>query len=143
MRVPAHKDIKMIDSQGKWTGKYGVRGEKNFLDNPRAQEAALKDLTLELEKYVWTRDLNRHVGKQIRGIRKDITVSEGGLIAAMHAEGNRTVKQYFDWLKRHDWDSRTHVDDMPRELERHFKRAETRLRLFERIPYRPYPLLMQ
>ncbi|MEK9672711.1 MAG: hypothetical protein VW268_09440 [Rhodospirillaceae bacterium] len=74
------------ENTGQWTGKYGIKCEANFLNNPTAQEQAASDLHREHGKQLrnngaWTAAQN---GQKIWGIRVLIAVTESGLLAAAH-----------------------------------------------------------
>ena len=55
-----------------------------------------------------------------------------GLVAAAHRGGMGTVRKHIEWLKDNDWNSRDNERKMPDK----FKPVETRLRLFQDIPYK-------
>ena len=124
----------MKDGNGNWTGKYGVNSKEDFLDNPEAQKAALNDLTKRIEKFFKNQGLDRHITEQrkITGIKGEITITEAGLVAAAHRGGMGTVRKYIEWLKDNDWNSR----DNERKMPTRFKHVETRLRVFQDVPYR-------
>ncbi len=111
MRPGALTDTKMIDAQGNWTGKFGVRSWQEFLENPQAQEAAFSEWKGLLETSVQTHHLQR-LGKTITGLKADITVTESGLVAAMHIRGRAGVIRYFEWLENKGWNSRDHIQEI-------------------------------
>ncbi len=131
MRRPALLDVGMIRRDGSWTGKYGVNSAEDFLNSPRAQDAALKDLT-EIIETRYIKNYGSRIGKTIKGLEGDIVVSKGNLVGAVHKQGIGSVGKYFDWLEQNAWDSRANKQSMSDSA----KAVETRLRLLEGVPYR-------
>jgi hypothetical protein len=136
MRAPALIDIGLMTKDGRATGKYGINSWEDFLNNPDAQEAAMIDWTIVLEGYMQKYGVAARIGRTITGIKDKITITEGGLIAAMHKQGWRGTLRYLEWLEKHDWNSRDHQHDMQPDLKDGFLSIETRLRRFQDVPYR-------
>jgi hypothetical protein len=134
MRQGALRDTNMIDGQGNWTGKFGVRSWQEFLENPQAQEAAFSEWKKRLETSVRNNHLAR-IGKTITGIKGDISVTESGLVAAMHKRGPTGVIRYFRWLESKGWNSKDHQKEMPTDSRDSFLEIETRLREFQDVEY--------
>lgn len=132
MRRPALVEIGLLDENHFWTGKFGIRGWRDFLNNPDAQEAAMIQWAEKMEGYASNEGYLRHVGRRITGIKGDITVTEGGLIAAMHNVGGTGLRRYFEWLESHGWNSRRYEAEMPVR----FMPIEARLRAFQDVGYR-------
>lgn len=125
----------MIDAQGRWTGKFGVRSWQEFLENPQAQEAAFRELKGLLETSVQANHSQR-LGKTITGIRANITVTQAGLVAAMQKRGRGGVIEYFQWLESNGWNSRDHIQEIPPGNTRNrYLEIETRLREFQDVDY--------
>lgn len=122
MTSGALKDAKLIGDDGGWTGKYGIKSAEDFLDNPKAQEAAFRDFLKENEQR-----LQKHIGTNIKGVKADITVDDAALMAALHRAGPTKVGNYFAWLASVGGNSRDNyakMDDWNRKVE-------TRLREFQ------------
>jgi hypothetical protein len=136
MRKPALRDAGMMRADGSWTGKYGINNEIDFLNNPAAQNAALKDLADVIDGYIRDNGHSGRIGKTLKGVVEDFKISQSGLAAAIHRQGIGTVGQYFDWLEKNGWDSRAKIEALPEEQRNQFKSVETRLRLFRDVPYK-------
>lgn len=130
-RTGGLKDSGMMDMKtGDWTGKYGVNSWRDFLNNPQAQEAALKDWTQIIE----TRYMRKHLGQMgqtIKSDKGDITITPAGFIGACHHAGTKTMDEYFRWAAANNWDTRGKT--MP---DRDSKEIERRMQEFESIPHR-------
>ena len=66
--------------------------------------------------------------------KAEFEITEAGLAAAAHRYGADGTKEYLDHLKRHDWESKP--ETFPPGKERRYRAIETRLRTFEKAPYR-------
>ena len=75
---------------GKWTGKDGVWSKEDFLNNPRAQENAIREFHRKTWKYIKALGLDKYVGKTIKGIY----ITESGLIGGAHLLGAGNVKKF-------------------------------------------------
>ena len=135
----ALKDAGMIDNSDHWIGKYGVHSKNDFLNNPEAQRAALDDFALAAERELRNYGVMHYADQAttIHGVKADITVTTSGLVAAAHRIGAKTVKAYFDWLGQNGWNLHDNIENISNpHVKEHFKWVETRLRLFQNIPYR-------
>jgi hypothetical protein len=69
---------------GRWTGKDGVNSKEDYLNNPKAQERAVRFFARRNWGYIRRLgSLQQYVGRTINGIR----VTESGLLAAVHLVG--------------------------------------------------------
>jgi hypothetical protein len=136
MRKPALQDAGMMWADGSWTGKYGINDDVGFLNNPAAQNAALKDLTDKIDGYVKKRGHIGRIGERIDGVLENFKVSQSGLAAAVHKEGIGMVGRYFDWLDQNGGNSHDNIEVLPQEQKDRFKAVETRLRTFRDVPYK-------
>lgn len=151
MRVPAMKDAGLIDEDGKWTGKYGLRSEADFLRHPEAQERAFADFMAQTEGYV--RQLAPGFeGRRIEGRFAPFEVTEAGLIAAAHRQGAGMLAPYFEFQEANNWKSGNFENipgpvaakiarlqegiANPQSADKVLRSIETRLREFSTIPYR-------
>lgn len=76
--------------EGKWTGKHNINSKEDFLNNPKVQDIAVKELFIRNWKYIRMIGLHKYLGTKIDGI--DITTS--GLIAGMHLVGLKGVSRF-------------------------------------------------
>jgi len=124
------------DGLGKWTEKArqsGVESDEDFLTKPDAQEKAFDDVLSSYEQEADKRGLFERVrrGEKITGIKGEITVTEAGIIAAMHRRGGPDVAKYFAEADKAKREKRGIRYDKPGV----FKQIETRLREFQNVPY--------
>ncbi|RUM61236.1 MAG: hypothetical protein DSY66_02670 [Persephonella sp.] len=75
---------------GEWTGKDGVWSKEDFLNNPRAQENAIREFHRKSWKYIRLLGLDKYVGKRIGGI----LITESGLLGGAHLLGAGNVKKF-------------------------------------------------
>lgn len=125
--------IKWRNPDGTWTekaGEYGVATDADFLNNPKAQEAAAKDMLRQYEKEAKGEGLYDRIGQKIEGKKGEIKITEAGIIAATHAEGATGTRRYMEKIEAVDFKSK----DLP--LTEKEARVETRLRIFQGVPYR-------
>lgn len=132
MKPNTLKGIEWRNPDGTWTEKarkYGVESDADFLKNPEAQEAAVKDMLGQYEKEAKTSGLYNHIGRTIEGKKAEIEVTEAGIIAAAHAGGAEGTRQYLNKIEAADYRSK----DLP--LTKNEERIETRFRIFQHVPY--------
>ncbi len=75
----------------------GVYNATQFLNDPVLQEKAFYT-NLARNKWILRRDIERFVGKQIKGVK----VTESGMLAAAHLAGPGNVKKYLRSWGRYD-----------------------------------------
>jgi hypothetical protein len=136
MRKGALQDAGMMRKDGSWTGKYGITNEIEFLNNPAAQDAALKDLADRIDGYIRDENHNGRIGKTIKGVLQDFKISQSSLVAAAHRQGIGRIGEYFAWLEKNGWNSRDNIEALPEKQKRQFKSVEYRLRTFRDVPYK-------
>ncbi len=138
MTEDALKDAGFKDRDtGEWTEKareLGVHKEEDFLKNPVAQEKALADSTAKKDEFLQKNGAKQHLGQKIDGIKAEFEITEAGLAAAAHREGAFAVRQYLDHQERHGWKS--DFDSLPKKKREIFEHIETRMRVFQDMPYR-------
>ena len=81
------------------------KSEADFLRNPKAQEQAMTDVMAEIKRQADTTPDNKgqrkdirlsgFIGKTFEGKKGWITVTEEGLLAAIHRRGAGEVRSYF------------------------------------------------
>lgn len=134
-------DAGLKNRDGSWRegNAAGVSSDDEFLKNRDAQDKALAQVLGEYGRQIKTAGADRVVGREIAGLRAQITVTESGLIAAAHRAGIGNLQTYLKRMEANDWDSRRAVASIERETEnpeerRKFedwhRRIETRLREF-------------
>ncbi|MDO5607793.1 MAG: peptidoglycan-binding protein LysM [Capnocytophaga sp.] len=69
---------------------YGIDNVDEFLNSPEQQEK-LFEVSLQRNKWMLRREINRYAGKWINGIR----ITESGILAAAHLAGVQSVKNFF------------------------------------------------
>jgi hypothetical protein len=75
-----------------WTGKNGIFSKEEFLDDPLAQERAVREYHRVLNGYISHYDLDKHIGKTIN----DVEITPGGLLAGAHLVGVGGLIDYID-----------------------------------------------
>ena len=75
---------------GEWTGKDGVWSKEDFLNNPQAQENAIREFHRKVWKYIKALDLDRYVGRTVGGIY----ITESGLLGGAHLVGVRSLAEF-------------------------------------------------
>ena len=75
---------------GEWTGKDGVWSKEDFLNNPQAQENAIREYHRKLWKYIKALDLDKYVGKTVGGVY----ITESGLLGGAHLVGVRNLAKF-------------------------------------------------
>ncbi|WP_044563692.1 hypothetical protein [Azospirillum sp. B4] len=114
-----------------WDTDFGrankIRNDDDFLNSEDAQESAIDVYRKELEHHV--RELDKeYSGKTFIGhLGEKITITKSGLVAAAHRAGIVRLRSY---LRKFNG-----ADTRGKNLTEHDKWVETRLRLFQNIPY--------
>lgn len=129
----ALEDIKWRDKNGVWSKASGIASDEEFLNNPLAQEIALKEYLARNEKILRYGGFEPPLGQVIRGLEGELTVTENGLAAAMHREGAPAVKRYLKALASQNWIS--DESQWPEKQRPMIRAIEDRLRDFADIPY--------
>jgi len=76
---------------GKYTGKDGVYTDKDFLNNPQAQENAMRIYKQKQWGYI-KGFAPEYSGKYINGIH----ITYSGMLAAAHLNGHAKLREYLD-----------------------------------------------
>ncbi|MCH7936033.1 MAG: hypothetical protein IH994_02945 [Proteobacteria bacterium] len=135
LRQGALQDAGLIDGQGRWTGKYGIRSIGDLRKNPEAQKRALVGALQAKHKQLRTNRSFDAVGHTFTGVLgQPITITEPGLLAAAHRQGAKGVRKYLGHMRKHNWRSNFSGID-PKEAIK-FKAIEKRLREFQNTPVR-------
>jgi len=133
MRNPALQDAGMVDADGNWTGKFGVKSGKDFLNNPEAQEKAFGAFMEKMESYVKKTGAFKSIGVEIKGLKANFKISKAGLMSAAHRQGQVNVAKYLEFQKANGWKS--DFSKLSPRQQGEFKSIETALRTYEHIPY--------
>ena len=135
MRKLALVDAGMIGDKGNWTGKHGVKNAHDFLNNPEAQERAFASYMAKTEGYLKHYGSYDEIGRSFPGkLGVGITVTENGLLAAAHRQGIGEVRSYLKHQRETGWTS--DFSNLDTDVKEIYESVETRLRLFQNIPYR-------
>lgn len=92
MGVAALQTAGFIDENGKWTGKMGVNSPEDYLNNPEAQEVAVKEFTESNWKTIKKLKLDRFIDTQ----RFGVTITKTALLGAAHIGGVNGVKRLLE-----------------------------------------------
>lgn len=130
----ALKAAGMKTPDGRWTGKYGIRSDQDFLADPEAQERALSDYLSDNDRQLLQNGSKSFIGRSIAGMEANFIITEAGLAGAAHRHGAPTVRQYLAHQQRTGW--RSDFSTLTEERRKTFKQVETRLRTFRNKPYR-------
>lgn len=84
---------KSNDFRGEWTGKHGIHSKEEFLNQPQAQEAAIRAYNRAQWSHIKNRHLDAHIGKQY-GEGPVLTAS--GLLAGAHLVGVGNLQKYLE-----------------------------------------------
>jgi hypothetical protein len=129
----ALRDIGWMNAEGGWTeaaARHGVTDEASFLATPAAQEAAMSAYLARQEAILDRGGTLGAVGLTIRGLDgREITLSEGALVAAAHRRGAGALARYLS--------HRTDTPDAPLSPAQRiaFESIEHRLRGFAEVAY--------
>lgn len=82
-------DLGYKDKKYKWTCKDDICSKKDFLNNPKIQEKALKEWVVILKKYLKSKKVYQYIGKEFNQIK----ITESGLLAASHLVGAGAVSK--------------------------------------------------
>lgn len=145
------RDSGWKDANNNWTDKArrnGVGSDEEFRNNVDAQELAAQDVFRRKEESLRGLGLGRYVDRTIEGTVSDFKVTEAGLLAGAHREGEGVVKAYLEHQTKNGWQSRfDNIDPkiaakfaiydksgkLIRTAEDRFRAVETRMRTFEKI----------
>jgi hypothetical protein len=133
-------DLGWRSAQGGWTPlaeRHGVRSEADFLANPAAQEAAMSHFLRRVEVQLERNGVMTRQGGSVRGLNgQEISLTEGGMVAAAHRRGSGMLARYLA--------HRTTTPDAPLSARERaaFQAVERRLQDFGQVAYaslRPQP----
>ncbi len=75
---------------GEWTGKDGVWSKEDFLNNPAAQENAIREFHRKMWSYIKAAGLHRYIGRTIGGVQ----ITESGLLGGAHLLGVGGLRKF-------------------------------------------------
>ncbi len=126
-------DLGWRNAQAGWTPlaqRHGVRSEADFLASPAAQEAAMSHFLRRVEVQLERNGVMTRQGAAVRGLNgEEITLTEGGMVAAAHRRGSGMLARYLA--------HRTHTPDAPLSARERsaFQAVERRLQDFGQVAY--------
>lgn len=144
------RSIGWKDSKGKWTSeaeKHGIKSDQDFLNSGDAQNTAGRQVFERKRKTLDDFGAFEKTGQNVKGLKADFSITENGLLAAAHREGEGVVLDYlkhqekngwksnFDNLdpKMRRWDLKDASGKVTRTAEDRFRAIETRIRTFENV----------
>lgn len=78
------------DYGGGWTGKFGIKSAKQFLNSERAQDKAMEEWLDVMWSYIELHDVDRYAWRDVGG--EQLTPS--GMLAAAHLLGAEALAKY-------------------------------------------------
>jgi hypothetical protein len=144
------RSIGWKDAKGKWTSeaeKHGIKSDQDFLKSESAQNTAGKQVFDRKRKALDNFGAFDKAGQNVKGLKAGFSITENGLLAAAHREGEGVVLDYlkhqekngwksnFDNLdpKMRRWDIKDASGKVTRTAEDRFRAIETRIRTFENV----------
>lgn len=138
LTLDALVDIGWKQSDGTWTGRFGITSDDAFLADPEAQKHAFAEYMERTRLNAEAVDLFSRLNQTIDGIVAPFEITEAGIMAAAHRRGAGKVKEYFDHIEATNW--RSDPSTFPSDMAKKFREIETRLREFSQDRYlRPFP----
>ncbi|MBF0166477.1 MAG: hypothetical protein HQL45_02500, partial [Alphaproteobacteria bacterium] len=147
-------DIGWKDDKGNWTDlakRNGVKSDADFRNDTSSQDKAAQQFFKRKEEALKTLGADKHKGQEVDGVAGKFKITDAGLVAAAHRDGQGVVKDYLDHQQKNGWKSDfSNIDpkvsarwdrkdawgNVTRSTEDRFRAIETRIRIFEKIPYR-------
>ena len=137
LRIIALKDVKLMDAEGNWTGRWGIRSKSQFLADSDVQNLAMTEFMRNNERYLHGArdelDVFDFRGQEIVGISGSFGVTPVGLMAAAHRWGAGGVRSYIDHQIENGWVS--DFEGLDKDTRDKFQAIETRLREFRKVAY--------
>ncbi|MBI5122030.1 MAG: hypothetical protein HZA67_13590, partial [Rhodospirillales bacterium] len=147
-------DIGWKDRKGNWTEeakRHGVKSDDDFKKSASAQDKAAQAYFEKKDAAINEIGAKKHIGQEIDGVVGKFKISEAGLAAAAHRDGEGIVRDYLKHQQKNGWKSdfnkidpnvaeRWAIKDrngnVVRTTEDRFRAVETRIRTFENVRYR-------
>ena len=127
-------DTGYLTKDNKWTGKNGIKSLEDFLSNPNIQEKILDEYMKVQHKYLSHFGQTNYLGAKYKGLKSNFTITDTGLLAAIHRTGIDYMNKFFQNLEKDengmyymDYNKITNPD-----LKTKFLWIETRMREFEK-----------
>lgn len=139
------------NAQGKWTAeaaKHGIKSNDDFLKSTEAQDVAAQDFFQKKAERLSSSGAMKKAGQRVVGVKGEFVVTEAGLLAAAHRDGEKVVNAYLRHQEKNGWTSRfdnldPNVKDsltlkdkngnVVRTAEDRLRAVETRIRRFEKV----------
>lgn len=127
-------DTGYLTKDNKWTGKNGIYSVEDFLNNPSIQEQILDEYMKVQYRYLSYFGETKYIGSKYKGLKFDFTITNTGLLAAIHRTGIDYMNKFFKHIEK-DKNGMYYMDygklNDP-DLKTKFLWIETRLREFEK-----------
>jgi hypothetical protein len=128
-------DAQWMSAQGYWNPSNGVLSAEDFLNNPEAQEDAMTDVMQRNDEQLEAKGVTRYIGQTYQGLNGSITVTQAGLSTAAHRQGATAVATYLSALEQNGWQSGPKVFGVFKDRSDTGPNIETRMRVFQDVPY--------
>ena len=99
-RKPAFQEIGFMDKNGNFTGKDGVNSISDFINTPKVQEKAVRELLKKNYNYMINYKVLHLLGNTISGKIADFPITISGMLAASHKEGGPMTAKYLKSLEK-------------------------------------------
>ena len=99
-RKPAFQEIGFMDKNGNFTGKDGINSISDFINNPKVQEKAVRELLKKNYNYMINYKVLHLLGNTISGKIADFPITISGMLAASHKEGGPMTAKYLKSLEK-------------------------------------------
>ncbi|MDK9721359.1 MAG: hypothetical protein OEL53_09275 [Rhodospirillales bacterium] len=147
-------DIGWKDRKGNWTEeakRHGVKSDDDFKKSASAQDKAAQAYFEKKDAAINEIGAKKHIGQEIDGLAGKFKISDAGLAAAAHRDGEGVVKDYLKHQQKNGWKSdfskidpnvadkwaiKDRNGNVVRATEDRFRAVETRIRTFENVRYR-------
>ena len=127
-------DTKYLDKNYNWLGKNNINSQDDFFNNHDQQEQILDEYMKSNYGQLKNKGALGYIGSSVQGLVNNFNITDTGLLAASHREGAGAVNQYLNHLEKNptgqyymNYDRITQPD-----MDKRFRRIETRLRIFEK-----------
>ena len=99
-RKPAFQETGFMDKNGNFTGKDGINSVSDFLNNPKVQEKAIRELLKKNYNYMINYKVLHLLGNTLSGKIADFPITISGMLAASHKEGGPMTAKYLISLEK-------------------------------------------
>jgi hypothetical protein len=133
-RKPAFQETGYMDENGTFTGKDGINSVNDFINNPKIQEKAIRELLKKNYNYMINYKVLHLLEGTISGKVADFPITISGMLAASHKEGGPMTAKYLKSLEKNkDGLYYLPYHKYKGNTLRSFLAIETRLREFSKL----------